>query len=195
MVARIASGFAPVGKRPVRRMEETRFHPCVRAKSATPSSNGSRYGRVAKMTVGMCEGRMFAMLRSVFEARKCPGCCTGGITVSCKRQRGVGKVPEGRSDNSAAVLLLGCNPRKTSPAGTAELPPLLLPSLRDSAVCRPDPALKRWASAPESARHPRDESSLLVSHWRPEAEGNCVVERRGGEQPEANHQSVNNKKC
>src|SRR5712672_366865 len=62
-----------------------------------------------------------------------------------------------------------------------------------SSTGRPVPALKRWASAPESARHPRDESSLLVSHWRPEAEGNCVVERRGGEQPEANHQSVNNK--
>jgi hypothetical protein len=49
------------------------------------------------------------------------------------------------------------------------------------------------SSAPESARSPRDESSLLASHWRPEAEGNCVVERRGGEQPEANNQSVSKK--
>jgi hypothetical protein len=52
-------------------------------------------------------------------------------------------------------------------------------------------ALTSAASAPESAQRPRDESSLLASHWRSEAEGNCVVERRGGEQPEANSQSVN----
>jgi hypothetical protein len=50
------------------------------------------------------------------------------------------------------------------------------------------------ARAPESARHQRGESPLLVSHWRPEAEGNCVVEKRGGEQPEANCQSVIRKK-
>jgi hypothetical protein len=30
-------------------------------------------------------------------------------------------------------------------------------------------------------------------HWMSEAEGNCVVERRGGGQPEANNQSIINK--
>ena len=30
-------------------------------------------------------------------------------------------------------------------------------------------------------------------HWLSEAEGNCVVERRGGGQPEANNQSIINK--
>lgn len=50
------------------------------------------------------------------------------------------------------------------------------------------------ASAPESAQQQRDESSLRAEHWLPEAEGNCVVERRGGEQPEANCQSVSKTK-
>jgi len=31
-------------------------------------------------------------------------------------------------------------------------------------------------------------------HWLSVAEGNCVVERRGGGQPEANNQSIINKK-
>ena len=60
-------------------------------------------------------------------------------------KRGAGLVPQGRPENSPAVHCWGCNPRETSPAGTAELVPLLLPSLRDSTVCRLDPALKRWA--------------------------------------------------
>ena len=30
-------------------------------------------------------------------------------------------------------------------------------------------------------------------HWLSVAEGNCVVERRGGGQPEANNQSINKK--
>ena len=30
-------------------------------------------------------------------------------------------------------------------------------------------------------------------HWLSVAEGNCVAERRGGEQPEANDQSIINK--
>ena len=44
--------------------------------------------------------------------------------------------------------------------------------------------------APESAHQQRGESPLLASHWRSVAEGNCVVERRGGKQPEANSQSI-----
>jgi hypothetical protein len=47
------------------------------------------------------------------------------------------------------------------------------------------------ASAPESAHQQRGESPLRTEHWLSEAEGNCVVERRGGEQPEANCQSIN----
>ena len=42
------------------------------------------------------------------------------------------------------------------------------------------------------AREVREVKVLFGSkHWRPVAEGNCVVERRGGEQPEANYQSAN----
>jgi len=45
--------------------------------------------------------------------------------------------------------------------------------------------------APESAHRPRGESPLRTEHWLSVAGGNCVVERRGGEQPEANCQSIN----
>jgi hypothetical protein len=46
--------------------------------------------------------------------------------------------------------------------------------------------------APESAHRQRGESPLRTEHWLSVAGGNCVVERRGGEQPEANCQSINN---
>lgn len=49
------------------------------------------------------------------------------------------------------------------------------------------------ASAPESAHQQRGESPLRAAHWLHVAEGNCVVERRGGEQPDANNQSIINK--
>ena len=45
-------------------------------------------------------------------------------------------------------------------------------------------------SAPESAHQPRGESPLRAAHWLPVAGGNCVVERRGGEQPEASHHRI-----
>jgi hypothetical protein len=45
-------------------------------------------------------------------------------------------------------------------------------------------------SAPESAHQQRGESPRRTEHWLSVAEGNCVVERRGGEQPEANNQSI-----
>ena len=54
------------------------------------------------------------------------------------------------------------------------------------------PAINRRASAPESAQQQRGESPLRRAHWLSVAEGNCVVERRGGEQPEANNQSIIN---
>ncbi len=38
--------------------------------------------------------------------------------------------------------------------------------------------------APESAHQQRGESPRRTEHWLSVAEGNCVVERRGGEQPE-----------
>jgi hypothetical protein len=49
-------------------------------------------------------------------------------------------------------------------------------------ACRP--------SAPESAHQQRGESPRRTEHWLSVAEGNCVAERRGGEQPEANNQSI-----
>jgi hypothetical protein len=45
-------------------------------------------------------------------------------------------------------------------------------------------------SAPESAHQQRGESPRRTEHWLSVAEGNCVVERRGGGQPEANNQSI-----
>src|SRR5262252_5973692 len=44
--------------------------------------------------------------------------------------------------------------------------------------------------APESAHQQRGESPRRTEHWLSVAEGNCVVERRGGGQPEANNQSI-----
>src|SRR6266481_1167506 len=46
-------------------------------------------------------------------------------------------------------------------------------------------------SAPESAHQQWGESPHRTEHWLSVVEGNCVVERRGGEQPEANCQSIN----
>src|SRR5260221_10479147 len=47
------------------------------------------------------------------------------------------------------------------------------------------------ASAPENANHQWGESPHRTEHWLSVVEGNCVVERRGGEQPEGNCQSIN----
>jgi len=47
-----------------------------------------------------------------------------------------------------------------------------------------------YASAPESAHQPWGGSPHRTEHWLSVAEGNCVAERRGGEQPEANDQSI-----
>ena len=44
--------------------------------------------------------------------------------------------------------------------------------------------------APESAHQQRGGSPRRTEHWLSVAEGNCVVERRGGKQPEANNQSI-----
>src|SRR5215831_18559758 len=44
--------------------------------------------------------------------------------------------------------------------------------------------------APESAHQQRGESPRRTEHWLSVAEGNCVAERRGGGQPEANNQSI-----
>lgn len=45
-------------------------------------------------------------------------------------------------------------------------------------------------SAPESAHQQWGGSPHRTEHWLSVAEGNCVAERRGGEQPEANDQSI-----
>jgi hypothetical protein len=49
---------------------------------------------------------------------------------------------------------------------------------------------KALPSAPESAHQQRGESPRRTEHWLSVAEGNGVAERRGGEQPEANDQSI-----
>jgi len=48
----------------------------------------------------------------------------------------------------------------------------------------------RRPRAPESAHQQWGGSPHRTEHWLSVAEGNCVVERRGGEQPEANDQSI-----
>ena len=48
-----------------------------------------------------------------------------------------------------------------------------------------------FRSAPESTHRQWGESPHRTEHWLSVAEGNCVAERRGGEQPEANDQSIN----
>ena len=45
--------------------------------------------------------------------------------------------------------------------------------------------------APESAHQQWGESPHRTEHWLSVVEGNCVAERRGGEQPETNCQSIN----
>ena len=54
-----------------------------------------------------------------------------------------------------------------------------------------EPALSLPLCAPESAHQQRGESPCRAEHWLSVVEGNCVVERRGGEQPETNCQSIN----
>jgi hypothetical protein len=49
---------------------------------------------------------------------------------------------------------------------------------------------RKRASAPESAHQQWGGSPHRTEHWLSVAEGNCVAERRGGEQPEANDQSI-----
>ena len=44
--------------------------------------------------------------------------------------------------------------------------------------------------APESAHQQWGGSPHRTEHWLSVAEGNCVAQRRGGEQPEANDQSI-----
>src|SRR5271163_3474680 len=45
--------------------------------------------------------------------------------------------------------------------------------------------------APESTHQPWGGSPHRTEHWLSVIEGNCVVERRGGRQPEMNCQSIN----
>ena len=52
------------------------------------------------------------------------------------------------------------------------------------------PARRSGPGAPESAQQQRGASPRRTEHWLSVAEGNCVAERRGGEQPEANNQSI-----
>jgi hypothetical protein len=54
----------------------------------------------------------------------------------------------------------------------------------------PKAKVELGASAPESAHQQWGGSPHRTEHWMSVAEGNCVAERRGGEQPEANDQSI-----
>src|SRR6516225_11388002 len=74
--------------------------------------------------------------------------------------------------------------RVRSPSGP-ELEGPLIAKTRSPRRCDP--------GAPESAHQQRGESPRRTEHWLSVAEGNCVAERRGGEQPEANNQSIINK--
>src|SRR5271165_6189679 len=49
----------------------------------------------------------------------------------------------------------------------------------------------RALRAPESAHQQWGGSPHRIEHWLSVVEGNCVVERRGGRQPETNCQSIN----
>jgi hypothetical protein len=49
----------------------------------------------------------------------------------------------------------------------------------------------RFLRAPESAHQQWGGSPHRTEHWLSVVEGNCVVERRGGKQPETNCQSIN----
>jgi len=66
---------------------------------------------------------------------------------------------------------------------------------KSHAYLRIEEGIKRDAllSAPESAHQQWGGSPHRTEHWLSVAEGNCVAERRGGEQPEANDQSIINK--
>jgi hypothetical protein len=64
---------------------------------------------------------------------------------------------------------------------------------RSGPLCTgPQEEAKRDASpsAPESAHQQWGGSPHRTEHWLSVAEGNCVAERRGGEQPETNDQSI-----
>ena len=54
-----------------------------------------------------------------------------------------------------------------------------LPANRDGLLSAPESAHQQWGGSPHR-----------TEHWLSVAEGNCVVERRGREQPEANDQSI-----
>src|SRR5271165_6803928 len=49
-----------------------------------------------------------------------------------------------------------------------------------ASLCAPESAHQQWGGSPHR-----------TEHWLSVVEGNCVVERRGGRQPETNCQSIN----
>ena len=75
------------------------------------------------------------------------------------------------------------------PLGTAQDPVPAYLRVERAKEVRRDALL----SAPESAHQQWGGSPHRTEHWLSVAEGNCVAERRGGEQPEANDQSIINK--
>src|ERR1700719_3642090 len=61
-------------------------------------------------------------------------------------------------------------------------------------LCFSSRAVTPQPGAPESAHQQWGGSPHRTEHWLSVAEGNCVAERRGGEQPEANDQSIINRR-
>src|SRR5271166_5797723 len=58
-------------------------------------------------------------------------------------------------------------------------------------TCEPGSRGSASLRAPESAHQQWGGSPHRTEHWLSVVEGNCVVERRGGRQPEMNCQSIN----
>jgi len=83
-----------------------------------------------------------------------------------------------------------------SSATIAPLGPTLLPSRNSSRPNRGSyvlgPAVSERRALVRLRVHQQwGESPHRTEHWLSVVEGNCVVERRGGEQPETNCQSIN----
>ena len=66
--------------------------------------------------------------------------------------------------------------------GSPSRPPRIAP-LPCASAPLDRPARRSGPSAPESVHQQRGESPRRTEHWLSVAEGNCVVERWGGEQP------------
>src|SRR6266436_7282094 len=83
----------------------------------------------------------------------------------------------------ARQAMMQCKPRRSKPLSRIQgygLAVLFVSGALGGALLRaPESAHQQWGGSPHR-----------TEHWLSVAEGNWVVERRGGEQPEANDQSI-----